>query len=163
MVAWILTSPCPRGGRRKAAQRCRRERCGVRQRTCTTSFNCDLWNPQPPPLDLVAKRRASIGSPAGTVPLPSPPSVGADLSSDKERLFGAGSADSSVARQRAISYRLRLLDVSNQYPSPVKARSSVGERFLDTEEVGGSIPPVPTRSVPSASGPPFPAMIRIFA
>ena len=25
-----------------------------------------------------------------------------------------------------------------------QARSSVGERFLDTEEVGGSIPPVPT-------------------
>ena len=25
-----------------------------------------------------------------------------------------------------------------------KARSSVGERFPDTEEVGGSIPPVPT-------------------
>ena len=24
-----------------------------------------------------------------------------------------------------------------------QARSSVGERFLDTEEVGGSIPPVP--------------------
>jgi hypothetical protein len=27
----------------------------------------------------------------------------------------------------------------------------VGERFLDTEEVGGSIPPVPTRSVPTAA------------
>ena len=26
----------------------------------------------------------------------------------------------------------------------LKARSSGGERFLDTEEVGGSIPPVPT-------------------
>jgi hypothetical protein len=25
----------------------------------------------------------------------------------------------------------------------LQARSSVGERFLDTEEVGGSIPPVP--------------------
>ncbi len=25
-----------------------------------------------------------------------------------------------------------------------QARSSVGERFLDTEEAGGSIPPVPT-------------------
>ena len=69
--------------------------------------------------------------------------------------------ESSVARQRVIGYRLRLLDVSNQYPSPVKARSSVGERFLDTEEVGGSIPPVPTRSVPSA--PRFSAMIRFFA
>jgi hypothetical protein len=33
----------------------------------------------------------------------------------------------------------------------VKARSSVGERFLDTEEVGGSIPPVPTRSVPTTA------------
>ena len=30
------------------------------------------------------------------------------------------------------------------FASYVKARSSVGERFLDTEEVGGSIPPVPT-------------------
>ena len=59
--------------------------------------------------------------------------------------------DGSVARQRNIGYRLRLLDVSNQYPSPVKARSSVGERFLDTEEVGGSIPPVPTRPVPTAA------------
>ena len=26
----------------------------------------------------------------------------------------------------------------------LQARSSVGERFLDTEEAGGSIPPVPT-------------------
>ena len=26
----------------------------------------------------------------------------------------------------------------------VQARSSVGERFPDTEEVGGSIPPAPT-------------------
>ena len=26
----------------------------------------------------------------------------------------------------------------------LQARSSVGERFLDTEEVGGSIPPAPT-------------------
>ena len=57
----------------------------------------------------------------------------------------------SVARQRVIGYRLRLLDVLTQCPSPVKARSSVGERFLDTEEVGGSIPPVPTRSVPTAA------------
>ena len=59
--------------------------------------------------------------------------------------------ETSVARQRNIGYRQRLLDVSNQYPSPVKARSSVGERFLDTEEVGGSIPPVPTRSVPTTA------------
>ena len=27
----------------------------------------------------------------------------------------------------------------------MQARSSVGERFLDMEEVGGSIPPVPTQ------------------
>ena len=26
----------------------------------------------------------------------------------------------------------------------IQARSSVGERYLDTVEVGGSIPPVPT-------------------
>src|ERR1035437_3757604 len=60
-------------------------------------------------------------------------------------------APAAVACEPNISYRLRLLDVSSQYPSPVKARSSVGERFLDTEEVGGSIPPVPTRSVPTAA------------
>ena len=30
------------------------------------------------------------------------------------------------------------------YRALTQARSSVGERFLDTEEVGGSIPPVPT-------------------
>jgi hypothetical protein len=59
--------------------------------------------------------------------------------------------ENSVARQRVIGYRQRLLDVFTQCPSPVKARSSVGERFLDTEEVGGSIPPVPTRSVPTAA------------
>jgi hypothetical protein len=43
----------------------------------------------------------------------------------------------------------------------------VGERFLDTEEVGGSIPPVPTRSVLTAAranlASPFPAMIKFFA
>ena len=31
-----------------------------------------------------------------------------------------------------------------QYNSFTQARSSVGERFLDTEEVGSSILPVPT-------------------
>ena len=78
--------------------------------------------------------------------------------------------ESSVARQRIIGYLQRLLDVFNQYPSPVKARSSVGERFLDTEEVGGSIPPVPTRSVPTTARAIFafhsarcPAMIKFFA
>ena len=33
---------------------------------------------------------------------------------------------------------------SGLYPQFVQARSSVGERFLDTEEVGSSILPVPT-------------------
>ena len=64
-------------------------------------------------------------------------------------MSGTLSRDCSVARQRIIRYRWRLLVVSNQYRCTVKARSSVGERFLDTEEVGGSIPPVPTRSVPT--------------
>ncbi len=40
----------------------------------------------------------------------------------------------------------------------LQARSSVGERFLDTEEVGGSIPPAPTtayvvRAVPCLVSP----------
>ena len=60
---------------------------------------------------------------------------------------------SSVARARQIGYRLRLLGMSNQYTSYVKARSSVVERFPDTEEVGGSIPPVPTSSVLVAASP----------
>ena len=79
----------------------------------------------------------------------------------------AARRENSVARQRVIGYRQRLLDVFTQCPSPVKARSSVGERFLDTEEVGGSIPPVPTRSVPRAARAifvfQFPAMIKFFA
>ena len=67
-----------------------------------------------------------------------------------------------------IGYLQRLLDLFNQYPSPVKARSSVGERFLDTEEVGGSIPPVPTRSVPTTARaifapPACSVMIKFFA
>jgi hypothetical protein len=79
----------------------------------------------------------------------------------RQRAIGLGMRrETSVARQRNIGYRQRLLDVSNQYPSPVKARSSVGERFLDTEEVGGSIPPVPTRSVPTAARAFRPAVSR---
>ena len=64
---------------------------------------------------------------------------------------GAEPRNSLVARARQIGYRWRLLGMSNQYTSYVKARSSVVERFPDTEEVGGSIPPVPTISVPSMS------------
>src|SRR5260370_26311708 len=60
---------------------------------------------------------------------------------------------SSVARAREISYRWRLLVMPIQYASHVKARSSVVERFPDTEEVGGSIPPVPTSSVYSHLNP----------
>src|SRR5260370_11464745 len=60
---------------------------------------------------------------------------------------------SSVARAREIGYRWRLLVMPIQYTSHVKARSSVVERFPDTEEVGGSIPPVPTSSVPSHLNP----------
>ena len=66
---------------------------------------------------------------------------------------GAEPRDSLVARVPEISYRLRLLGMSIQYTSYVKARSSVVERFPDTEEVGGSIPPVPTKSVLSAARP----------
>src|SRR5262249_46085156 len=38
---------------------------------------------------------------------------------------------------------LLLIAFAILFASQTQARSSVGERFLDTEEVGGSIPPVP--------------------
>ena len=104
-------------------------------------------------------------------PSPLPSGFSADVNQIKTTL-----RETSVACQRLIGYLQRLLDVSTQCPSPVKARSSVGERFLDTEEVGGSIPPVPTRSVPTAARAiyfhrftvslfrsPVPAMIKFFA
>jgi hypothetical protein len=40
--------------------------------------------------------------------------------------------------------------VTNDYYLHAKARSSAGEHFPDTEGVGGSIPPVPTKLSRSA-------------
>ena len=39
---------------------------------------------------------------------------------------------------------LANLAANGPIPHALQARSSVGERFLDTEEAGGSIPPVPS-------------------
>ena len=44
-----------------------------------------------------------------------------------------------------INYMTRRKEIAEKLTFQVpKARSSVGERFLDTEEVGSSILPVPT-------------------
>ncbi len=45
---------------------------------------------------------------------------------------------------------MKRLPKGNKYPKIIKlrARSSVGERFLDAEEVVGSIPSAPTRMEP---------------
>ena len=44
-----------------------------------------------------------------------------------------------------INYMTRRKEIGEELTFQVpKARSSVGERFLDTEEVGSSILPVPT-------------------
>jgi hypothetical protein len=56
--------------------------------------------------------------------------------------------DSALSRQTPVArdvdfvYLLGLLDPNREYP---EARSSAGEHFPDTEGVGGSIPPVPTK------------------
>jgi hypothetical protein len=51
--------------------------------------------------------------------------------------FGLTRSSAHFALEWDFCYTYRLSTGVGQ------ARSSVGERFLDTEEVGGSIPPVP--------------------
>ncbi len=74
----------------KAAKRCRRERCNARQRTNAYSSNLGVEygsaSRQQHHFLTRCEKKESVVTTASVAPLPAPPSIGADLSSDKESL-----------------------------------------------------------------------------
>ncbi len=69
---------------------------------------------------------------------------------------GHGPGKSAIKLTLSLDYSVAVANVARLNQTDLQARSSVGEHYLDTVGVGGSIPPVPTipvrGSAPSVAG-----------